>query len=203
MEGFFQGIESRWPAGREDYHWHVLPDPAAVSEHLAEPYRDLTTRPGLARVAPEWYHITVLHHQPVDDVSEHLMTEVVARVHDQCARLRPFTARVRRPEIWRSGLVCPVYRGQDFRQLWTMVRGVTAQLTGEQRQPGPLAYYPHLAIAYATGRLDDAGPREWLCDHDLPEPAIDVGALALVRQKHDGRTITWKVDEVIPLGASS
>jgi hypothetical protein len=26
LESFFDSIQGRWPAGRVDYHWHVLPD---------------------------------------------------------------------------------------------------------------------------------------------------------------------------------
>jgi hypothetical protein len=69
MEEFFSGVTTRWPAGREDYHWHVLPGPAAARQCLSGQYRELTRRSGLAPVRNEWMHITVQHVAPVTQVS--------------------------------------------------------------------------------------------------------------------------------------
>lgn len=202
MESFFAGVSGWWPAGRADYHWRVIPDADEVSEHLTGPYRDLTGRSGLAPVAPEWCHITVLHGEPADEVGGHVMGQVTSRVRDRCGNESPFTARVRRPEAWRSAVVCPVYPGPAFRRLQTLVRSATAEVTGKPAAQEPLTYHPHLSIAYATARRGEGELRDWLSDHDLPEPPIRVGALTLVKQAHDSHAITWSVVDVIPLGAA-
>jgi len=198
VDSFFEKIAGRWPAGRQDYHWHVLPPAGLVREHLADPYLGITTRPGLARVDPEWAHITVWHDAPVSDVSQQAMDPVLARVRDRCRQVSPFTARVRRPEVWATAVVCPVYPGPALRQLWAIVREAAAG-TGQPGQES-LNYFPHLTLAYATGRSDDGPLREQLTSTDHAEPVISVDALTLVAQQHDGRTITWSVAEVIPLG---
>jgi hypothetical protein len=200
MDNFFANISTRWPAGRADYHWHVLLSNDEVGERLTVPYRDLTVQPGLAQVAPEWCHITVWHDAPADEVSEYVINQIIRHVRDQCSQVRPFAARVRRPEVWSAGVVCPVHPGLAFRQLWTLVRGATTQHTGVSWSQGPLSYYPHVSLAYTTGRRNEGALREWLSDSDLPEWEVPVRALTLVKQKHNDRAITWDVVDVIPLG---
>jgi len=202
MESFFAGLATRWPAGREDYHWHVVADAGEIREHLTVPYRDLTGRGGLAPVAPEWAHVTVQHYAPLDEIPPASMVQVADEVRRQCTQLPPFRATVRRPEIWSNAVVCPVYPGPTLRQLWTIVRSATAGFPDCKWDPTP-PYHPHLTIAYATARRADGEFREWLCDHDLPEPTIQVAALTLVSQKHDGHAITWRVLDVIPLGGTT
>lgn len=198
MDSFFEKISGRWPAGRQDYHWHFLPPADLVREHLTDPYQAVTAGPCLARVDPEWAHITVWHDAPVSDAGQEGMDPVLARVRDRCQQVSPFTARVGRPEIWAGGVVCPVYPGSAFRQLGAIIREAEAE-TGRPGQEA-LNYFPHLTLAYATGRSDDSPLREQLTGLDYPEPVIAVDALTLVIQQHDGSSITWSVAEVVPLG---
>lgn len=199
MESFFSAVEQRWPAGQDDYHWDVLPEPEDAREYLAEPYRELVTRPGLAPVPPRWTHITVYHDAPVGEISREALEETVSRVRDGCRKIRPFNTWVRRPETWHNAVVCPVYPGQRLRQLWTLVTTVAA-FTGRRRRSDN--YCPHMSLAYATGHVDHGPLREWLADRNFPEPGIPVRELALVRQRHDGTAITWDVLEKIPLGTA-
>ncbi len=50
MDSFFEGIAGRWSAGRQDYHWHVLPPAGLVREHLTDPYQRIIAAPGLSQV---------------------------------------------------------------------------------------------------------------------------------------------------------
>ena len=199
---FFPGLAERWPAGREDYHWHVLPDIPQISEHLTVPYRDLTARSGLAPVAPEWCHITIWHDAPVEEISEYALKQAADRVRARCEQLHPFVAQIRRPEVWPDAVVCPVHPGPKFRQLQTLVRGATAEFTGVRHQSGPLNYHPHMTLAYATGQRGEGELRDWLCDHDLPEPRLRVTTLTLVKQKYGKNEITWSVLDKIPFGSA-
>lgn len=198
MDSFFEGIAGRWPAGRQDYHWHVLPPAGLVREHLMDPYRRIIAAPGLSRVEPDWTHITVWHDVPVSEAGEQVTGEILTRVRERCQQVSPFTARVRRPEVWANAVVCPVYPGPALRQLWTIVREAASE-TGQSEQK-PRNYFPHLTLAYATGHSDDGPLREQLACYDHAEPVISVDALTLVAQQHDGRAITWSVAAVIPLG---
>lgn len=64
MESFFAGVTQRWPAGREDYHWHILSPEQQTRTALWEPCREMTHREGLVPVEPAWYHVAVLHSAP-------------------------------------------------------------------------------------------------------------------------------------------
>jgi hypothetical protein len=103
MEDFFAQIEGRWPAGREDLHWHVLPDPVVVRDRLAAQYQQLTHRPGLVPVRPRWAHITIQHYAPAAAISDVELAAVVALVGERCARIGPFAVTVGRAEAWYGG----------------------------------------------------------------------------------------------------
>jgi 2'-5' RNA ligase len=198
VDNFFTAdLQRRWPPGQADYHWHVLPDPAQVGEHLTIPYQDLSARPCLAPVPSEWSHITVHHDVPCKEISEEAMWWAAGFVREECRSLRPFTATVRRPKTWRTAVVCPVYPTARFTELRAIVTR-TSGIAGTQEDTA--IHHPHMSIAYGIGRVDDRPMRNWLCDHDLPELEIQVTALTLVRQQHDSRTIWWDVIDVIPLG---
>jgi 2'-5' RNA ligase len=193
-DDFFAGISERWPAGREDYHWHVLPDPDAVRNHLAVPYAELVGRSGLAPVAPEWSHITVDHGPPAAGIGEEEIARQVEYVREECRHVGAFAAWIQQPQVWRAAVVCPVYYGEDFRRLQALVR----RAAGHAEDP---LYYPHLSLAYGTGSRDDRPLRVWLSDDDRYDTEIRVAALTLVRQRHDRASITWDVAAVVPLGA--
>src|ERR1700752_3466272 len=127
MDSFFEGIAGRWPTGRQDYHWHVLPPAGLVRKHLTDPYRRIIAAPGLSQVEPEWTHITVWHDVPVGEAGEQVTGQILTRVRELCQQVSPFTARVRRPEVWANAVVCPVYPGPALRQLWTIVREVAPE----------------------------------------------------------------------------
>jgi 2'-5' RNA ligase len=196
VDDFFAGIERQWPVGREDIHCLVIPDTGRARKQLTEPYRDLTARSGLAPVEPERCHITVHHGPRLSDTTEDAMQQVTGIIREGCRSLSPFTARIRRPSVRRSGVVCPVYPGLPFGELHALVTSAFGCTDGEQ----PATYDPHLALAYATASHKDGGLRSWLCDHDLPELEIQVSELTLVKQRHNRCEITWDVLSVIPLG---
>lgn len=195
MESFFERLNAgRWAAGVDQYHFHVLPDPETVRAQLTAPYRELTAMPGLEAVAPEWAHITVQRLAEVRDAG--VMDLITDRVRQACAPLEPFEVQVRRPEVWREAVVCPVAPGQGLRRLFTLTRQAAA---AAGTQPEQACYYPHLTLACCGQHRDDGPLREWLSDHAFPEPVIPVEQLILVRQRHDGRRITWTTLDEIPL----
>jgi 2'-5' RNA ligase len=132
------------------------------------------------------------------EVGEQVIGQILTGVRERCQQVSPFTARLRRPEVWANAVVCPVYPGPALRQLWTIVREVAPE-AGQPEQK-PRSYFPHLTLAYATGHSDDGPLREQLACYDHAEPVISVDALTLVAQQHDGSAITWNVAAVIPLG---
>lgn len=197
MDDFFAGIRNRWAPGEVHRHWHVLPSAGQIREPLTERYWGITSGSDVARVEPEWAHITVWHGAPVMDTDPEDLDRIVGQVREACREVPPFTATVRRPEIWRTAIVCPVY-GPPLRQLWSIVRRAEA---GQPAQgPGVKRYFPHMSLAYGIGRGDDHALRERLCFLDYPEVTVFIDALTLVSQKHDGHSITWTVDAVLPLG---
>ncbi len=200
MDSFIASVQQRWPVARTDYHWHVLPDPALVREHLTLPYRDLLYRPGLAPVPAVWAHVTVEHFAPIAGVSYEEIAKVAELVRNRCEMLTPIELTIRRAEIWRNGVVCPVSPGEPLRRLWEITTAAGREVTGGRFGIQPSVYHPHLALAYAVNHLDDAPLRAWLSDHDVPEVSLPVSGLSLVAQQHDGRQITWRLVSTVPLG---
>jgi 2'-5' RNA ligase len=199
MESFFAGAAGRWPAGRRDLHWHVLPGPPAAGL-LAGQYRELTARPDLEPVRPEWLHITVHHGPPAAQLSTAQAARLAALVAEACAGIAPFAVTAGRAEAWHAGIVCPVRPGQPLRELHQVTAAAAARVTGTAA-PGPDDYYPHLTLAYATGPADHRPLRAWLADSDAAEVPLPVTELALVAQRHDGRAITWELLDRVALAA--
>jgi 2'-5' RNA ligase len=192
MEDFFAGVAGRWPAGREDYHWHVLPGPAAVREWLAGHYRELTHRPGLAPVPGRWMHITVAHFAPLTQVSSGQIEQITGLVRQACAGIAPFAVTAGRPEVWRTAVVCPIRPGPPLRELWRITTSAAGEVTAGTCQAQPYVYHPHLSLAYGYDHVDDGPLRAWISDSNAAEVALPVTRLVLVAQQHNRRKITWR-----------
>jgi 2'-5' RNA ligase len=199
VEDFFATIAGRWPAGREDYHWHVLPGTELARERLARPYAELTGQAGLAPVRPEYMHITVQHIGPVQDVTVDELAEIVGRVRAGCSGVASFAVTAGRAEAWETSIVCPLRPGYLLGTLWHLVTSVSRAVTGTRLAVSPAVYHPHLALAYGIAHADQAALRAWLADCDAAEAALPVTRLTLVAQEHDGREITFRVVDEIPL----
>lgn len=201
MEDFFAGVANRWPAGREDYCWLVLPDAEAAQECLLAPYSELTGWPGLVPVRAEWVHIIVQHLAPAAEIGGAELGKITRRVQGRCAGIAPITVTAGRAEAWETGVVCPVRPGYMLRFLRQVTEGVGREVTGSGFGASPSAYYPHLTLAYAVASMDPGPVRAWLSDCEAGEMALEITRLVLAAQQHDGREITWRViDEVALTG---
>jgi 2'-5' RNA ligase len=90
VEDFFATIEDLWPAGREDYHWHLLPGSELLRDRIARSYQQITSQPGLAPVAAEYLHVTVQHLAPASQVTASQLDQITALVRGRCAQIAPF-----------------------------------------------------------------------------------------------------------------
>jgi 2'-5' RNA ligase len=199
MENFFAEVAERWPAGREDYYWHVLPGSTADRERLAGSFRDLTERPGLVPVRPEWMHVAVQRLGPASGITGTELARMARLVQGRCGGIAPFTVTVGRAEAWEAGVVCPVRPGYLLRFL----RQVIAEVAGGRPGPDPPAYCPHLTLAFAVARVDLGPARAWLSDWEASEAEVQVARLVLVAQQHDRREITWRVIDEVALSGST
>jgi 2'-5' RNA ligase len=199
MEDFFATVTDRWPAGREDFHWHVLPGPAAARECLSRQYQEVTSAPGLAPVPGVWMHITVQHVAPVTEVSTSEIKQITALVRDACAQIAPFAVTACRAEAWPTALVCPIRPGAPLRHLWQVTTSAAARVTGGRISTVPGVYHPHLSLAYAHDHVEHEPVKAWLSDATASEVALPVTRLVLVAQQHDRRHITWRLVDEIPL----
>jgi hypothetical protein len=148
MEDFFATLNPWWPPGREDLHWHLLPEPALITEFTSH-YEELTHRPGLAPVAPPWCHITVQDIAPAADVTPRDLDRIVSQVQRACAAAAtdPAPLTLGPPEIGRYGLGCPVTPAAEAHRLWELTAAASREITGDRFPLRPAAYHPHLSLA--------------------------------------------------------
>jgi 2'-5' RNA ligase len=199
MEDFFAEVAEHWPAGQEDYYWHVLPGSPADRERLAGSFGALTERPGLVPVRPEWMHVAVHRLGPASGITGTELARMTRLVQGRCGGIAPFTVTVGRAEAWEAGVVCPVRPGYLLRFL----RQVIAEVAGARPGSGAPAYCPHLTLARAVARVGQGPVRAWISDCEVPEAEWQVARLVLVAQRHDRREITWRVIDEVALSGST
>ncbi|WKK27843.1 2'-5' RNA ligase family protein (plasmid) [Streptomyces olivoreticuli] len=207
MEDFFQGVESRthaWVSGRRDLHWHALFDVEDVRRLLTDPYRELTHRPGLEPVPPEFIHMTILHSGPEADATPEEIKEIISGVRERAAAVEPFDVTFARPSVGHVALECAGRPGVPARRLWELTYQATAEVVGDRWPLIPAAFHPHATIAYAGAEAelaDRTAMKVWLSDHGPDHPVtLRVKKISLVSQWHDRRHIRWEHLEDIPLG---
>jgi 2'-5' RNA ligase len=203
MRDFFAGIAGRRAEGQEHLHWHILPGAQITAGQLHAPYWPLTSQPGLARVRPQWMHITIQHVAPLQQLRDSEVSRIAGLVRRHCARLAPFELTAGPAQARDAGVVCPLRPGSPARQLCHLCVRASRQVTGGRFEIRPAVYHPHLALAYAIGDVDDDQVREWLCDSQAGDVVLPVTALSLVAQKHDRRQITWRLLDEIPLAGTT
>ena len=137
MDDFFATLNPWWPPGREDLHWHLLPEPARLATEVTGPYRELTHRPGLAPVEPRWGHITVQDIAPAADVTPDELDRIVAQVRQACGELTPPELTLGPPELGRLGVGCPVSPVAAARPLWEITVAASREVTGARLPPPP------------------------------------------------------------------
>jgi 2'-5' RNA ligase len=203
MENFFAQIQDRWPAGREDYCWHVLPGPGGLPSQLAAQYQQVLNWPGLAPVRAEWMHVTLQHLAPAAQVSGAKLATMIRHVRGRCTGIAPFTVTIGHAEAWEAGVVCPVRPACLLRFLHQVITDVSREVAIGRFVAQEVAYCPHLTLAYAVAHIDSEPLREWIADCEATEETLQVTRLVLVAQRHDGQQITWRViDEVALTGAT-
>jgi 2'-5' RNA ligase len=193
MDDFFATLTPWWPPGREDLHWHLLPDRARLAAELTGPYQELTHLPGLAPVDPRWCHITVQDIAPAKAISPAELDSLIARTRQSCRAVAPAELTIGPPEVSRHGLVGPVIPADRVRPLWELTVAASQQVTGTRFPIRPAEYRPHLTLAYGVARTGDDLLQNWLATHPARTMTFTATHLALVAQSHDGaRAITWR-----------
>jgi 2'-5' RNA ligase len=199
VEDFFATIADRWPAGREDYHWHVLPGSDLLRDRICRPYCEIIHQAGLVPVRSTYLHITIQHLAPVGEVTHREIGQIIGLVRDRCSEFAAFAVTVGRAQAWDYGIVCPIRPGNVLASLWQLASNATTEVTGGRFEVSPAVFHPHMSLAYATGHVDQAAVRAQLADRDAPEIELQVTRLALVAQRYDCREITFRLLDEIPL----
>jgi 2'-5' RNA ligase len=203
MDNFFAGLAGRWPPGREDYCWHVLPGFDGLGDRLAGQYRELLDWPGLARVSAEWMHVTLQHLAPASEVSGAQLSRMIRMVQGRCRGITPFTVTIGRAEAWETSVACPVRPADMLRHLRQVIVDASGEVAVGRFAAGESPFLPHLTLAYAVVDVGSEPVRAWIADCEAAELRLPVTKLALVAQRHDRHQITWRViDEVVLAGAT-
>ncbi|MGW1022080.1 2'-5' RNA ligase family protein [Streptomyces niveus] len=207
MQDFFEAVENRgnrWPAGRRDLHWHLLPPSTQDTvDALLGPYGDLIRTPGMEMVLPRWMHVTVLHAGPHASASDDEVAQMVGLVREAVAGTGPVTLTFSRPSIGTVAIERAARPGAAARALWDATWAATTAVVGERWELLPEIYQPHLTIAYAgadAAHADRAEMKASLSDIDAGEVTMAFPELTLVSQWHDHRRITWEPLATVALG---
>ncbi|MEU5898641.1 2'-5' RNA ligase family protein [Streptomyces venezuelae] len=196
MESFFERVEhvGGWPPGRKDLHWHVLPSPAEA-EGLLSLYRDRGLMPrGMSPVPDDGLHCTLLHAMGVgaDDID---LGAVVDDVRERVGQRAPFTLTFDRPAIGAMAVEISGWPGRLFGELVGDVTAVMRRHAGTE-WTAAASRYPHISLAYTSKGAKDvsaADLREALAAIDGPlAQQVQVDAVHLVAQWHDGAAIRWE-----------
>ena len=197
MEDFSATVTGRWPAGREDYCWHLLPGSGTLPARLVGQYQELTHSPGLAPVSAEWMHVTVQHLAPAAEVSGAELGRMIRLVQGRCGGIAPFPVTAGRAEAWDTSLVCPARPAYLLRFLRQVITEISREVSIGRFSTSEAPYCPHLTLAYAFTHVDNGQVREWIADSEATEETLHVTSLVLVAQQHDRHDITWRaIDEV-------
>ncbi|MDH6138493.1 2'-5' RNA ligase [Kitasatospora sp. GP30] len=203
MDSFFDRVRHRWPAGREDLHLHILPPPE-ISTALVAHYRELTHREPLVPVKPEWFHVTLLHSGPMDQLRFGEVEAITDRLHQRFAQTDPFTLTLHWPNVGNVALECPGTPGEPSRRLWQACAEEVGAVTAGRFPLVPTVHYPHATIAYSTGPVPDrAELKAWLSDHGAEPVTFTAERIAVVAQSHDEREITWRPLAEVKLGTAA
>lgn len=200
MRNFFEPL--RRPEGQDDLHWHVLPGQEAAAS-LAESYRELVTRQGLAPVPPGRLHVTVRRSVPAASVAPEALTQGLETAGTKAREiLRPFDVRIRRPALRPSAVVCEVCPAAPLRALFEVTHGAFGGEPDNVPARNADGYHPRMSLAYGTAEAEDSPVQAWLDSHGTPEPLMRVDTLALVSQRWSGTKITWTLIGMIQLGTA-
>lgn len=199
MDSFYADISVWWPAGRADLHWHLLPA-QRTAERLTATYHHLTHQPGLAPVAPQWLHCTLIHAQPHATYAPEEIDQVVTRVRAICQHIPPITMTLDRPTAGRVAIECVGRPGAPARQLAHAI-GAADQAVTDVPPRLTAHYYPHLSLAYGTGEggADRRAIRAALTDTPGEPLTAHYDRAHLVAQHHDGHSLTWAPVASVPL----
>ncbi|MGW3954041.1 2'-5' RNA ligase family protein [Streptomyces sp. NPDC004752] len=203
MDDFFARVEHRWPAGRRDLHWLIIPGADFAREHLYEPYRTLAEQPGLCPVLPQWMHITVLHSGPQDDASPAEIDQMITEVTERAAGIEPYDLTLSRPDVGNVAIESKGHPGAPHRQLWETTWQAHHAVVGDRWPRIPTVSYPHLSHAYAGAeahQADRGALKVLLSDLEGGPVTVPVSVLSLVAEWHDRQEIRWDVLAEVPLG---
>ena len=181
----------------------VLPGTREARERLAGQYRELADWPGLVPVGAEHMYIDVQHPGPVAGIRGMDIARMTRLVRGRCGGIGPFPVTAGRAEAWETNVACPVWPGYFLRFLRQVIIDVSRDVTAGLPDAQPLAYYPYLTVAHAVAHVDQGSVRAWISDCEAAEVTLQVTGLVLAAGQHDGREITWRVIDEVPLTSTA
>ena len=143
--------------------------------------------------------VTIQQVAPVSEITADELARIVSLVRGGCTGIAPFAVTSARAQAWQHGIVCPIRLDGILHALWQVTTTGARQVTGTSFETRLAVYHPHLSLAYSTGHVDQDPIRAWLSNCDAPEIPFPVAGLVLVTQQHNGREITFRVLDRIPL----
>jgi 2'-5' RNA ligase len=186
--------EAEWSHGGSWLTSFLVP-PKNVSEALAAGV-DQIDLPFLAPVPAELIHVSVHPVARSEGAPWRDLHDVVEAVTPALTELEPFDAVFRDPVVGYGGVYCDVLPEERFAAVRDAVRRGMARL-GQMHSDE--SYWPHLALAYATG----TGPIDSV-DKSLFRPMTGltwhVDTLTFVELRRAPGRYDWKILADVPIG---
>jgi 2'-5' RNA ligase len=152
--------------------------------------------PFLVPVPAAGMHITVQGVSRLPDPIEGRLPQLVDAVKGELADVDTFDATLAGPVVGYGGVVCDVLPTQRFQAIREAVRRGLDRLVPVPEAGG---YWPHLAVAYATGHGPiDSVCRSWF--RSVAGLSWRVSTVAFVELRRSPRRYLWDVLAEVPIG---
>lgn len=151
MRSFFEQMPP-WDRNDGSLHLYALPDDA-VRERLDEAAALIDGVPHLPLVPDAWRHFTVRRLAQFDDLKHAELSRLAEAVTAELEDVAAFDLNVGAPQVQELAVECVAEASRGWEALIGAAGRAAERFGGEVFDP---PHAPHLALAYATGDVEDA-----------------------------------------------
>jgi 2'-5' RNA ligase superfamily len=183
------------------YAWHVTFRDQPAAQDLAARARILLRDvPGLDLIPGQWLHLTMQDVGFSDEVSDADLAAITAAARARLAAVRPGAVIIGPARVLDEGIACDAHPSAALSPVRDAVRAAIGEVRGPARVPGPVDWWPHISLAYASGNGPSA-PAEVGLAGFAAAASITVAEVQLILLGRDEHVYQWETRATLRLGA--